>query len=654
MEYVSLLFWLLLAVPGFAALRRLDRTLLDAGPLAVFGLSFLATCVLLSPVSIVCYIMSWPLWVFTSTCVVLVAAGAVDLLLRKCGRELLRLLTGTVCIAGALLLADLVCSARAGAILYGDALVHLARIRQLLDHGFSNVDPFLGGSHFWHYYHTNLFHALFAACAAITPTDYLGAWHASLPLAKLLIAGGISYLAWCVFERQWVAWVAAVFFLFSQAPVTFLIYPNKLAPYWIIPTLIGFTVSACRGPCRWQAPVMIAGAMLVLGQWHGLYVLYAGLLLGPLLVTAAVARLVRRRPGRWCHAACVAALLVGLPFPLVSRIGTAVHQRVSRKLLHPDTRFQPVGPWVMKAPWRGFGSYHGIRYALLGSGLLAMALARRRREALCLAMPLVVGAAVFFVPPLCTLLLRAVGAPWILLRLSFIFPVLFVVVVPATIALFLANWIRSRWWRGLATVVFAGAGVIYAEPKLLFGVSSDQRSRLHDWHSYLEKTAQPRAERRKQLGECRARHAFLSAHIEPGTTILVNRVFSLRLVALCDCHVVAPLQGTGYVPDIERRKADVRKMLAADTPWAVRRRLLARYDIRYVLASAQMRWAYEHGRTVASSRRPRQDVVVLDLGPEPTQMGRSKPPRDPPRQHPRRRQQPARPPRVRRPPGAGG
>ena len=64
--YVTALFWIALALPGYVIVRRFWTGDLRAGLPGVIALSYLATFGLLSPVSIVGYVLGAPLWVFST------------------------------------------------------------------------------------------------------------------------------------------------------------------------------------------------------------------------------------------------------------------------------------------------------------------------------------------------------------------------------------------------------------------------------------------------------------------------------------------------------------------------------------------------------------------------------------------------------------
>ena len=221
---------------------------------------------LLSPISILCYVLHAPLWVFSAACVLSVVAGAAELTRRRWWGGIGRLVVGGLCVELLIIVVDLVMGARVGAFMGGgDNRVHLARIRTIIQHGFNNFDPFVAGDHFFSIYHTNLLHSLLASCSQLVRVDQFGVWFTSLALGKLLAVCGVYYMAWCAFERRWVAWVAALFFLGTQGPNLFVIYPNKLCPFWLLPCMIGFAIQACQPPCSWRSWLKLGVGALLLG-----------------------------------------------------------------------------------------------------------------------------------------------------------------------------------------------------------------------------------------------------------------------------------------------------------------------------------------------------------------------------------------------------
>ena len=205
--YISLFFWLALLLPGYVLVRYFWEDDLRSGLLGTVGLSYLAVFALLSPISILCYLLHVPLGAFSVACSVTMLAGALEITRRGWWRDIVKLFAVSISVELLIVVADMVMGARVGALIAGDAVVHLARIRFLLDHGFNNCDPFVAGRYFFPIYHTNLHHALYAACSQLTGIHHVSVWYASLTWAKVLIATGSYYVAWSVFDRRWVAWV---------------------------------------------------------------------------------------------------------------------------------------------------------------------------------------------------------------------------------------------------------------------------------------------------------------------------------------------------------------------------------------------------------------------------------------------------------------
>src|ERR1043166_5140734 len=290
----SILFWLALPLPGYALLRRFSPHDTESGLLGTIALSYLYSLGLLSPASIFSYLVHLPVGLFSSYIVLVVTGSIIEIVRKRWLADLARLLIAAAGIEMLILLADLLIGARLGAFLPSDAKVHLARIRFLLDHGFSNDDPYLAGHWFFPIYHTNLIHALYAACSQITRSEPIFAWYESLPWGKLLISAGTYYMVWCVFRRKWPAWTAALFVIGVRGPYTYLIYPNQLAPFFLIPMMIGFLIKASERPTQWASAVKLAVGSLLLGQFHGLYVIFTLIALGPLLAAIAIWRIVNQ------------------------------------------------------------------------------------------------------------------------------------------------------------------------------------------------------------------------------------------------------------------------------------------------------------------------------------------------------------------------
>ena len=571
--YVSLLFWLGLALPGYVLVRHLAGDVLKSGLLGTLSLSYLAILALLSPVSILCYVVGAPLAVLSGACWVVFVAALAELTRRGWWRDLGKLVLSGASVGLLIIAADAALGARTGASMGGDAQVHWARIRCLVDHGFNNADPYVSADYFFPTYHTNILHALYAACVQITSVDHFGVWFASLVWGKLMVASGMYYLAWCVFGRQWAAWLAAVYVVGAYGPVTFIVYPNKLAPLWVLPCAIGFAVQALQAGSTWTSCVRLGIASLLLGQIHGLYALFAAVLLAPVLGAVALHRIVRRRPDRWLLAACVLALAVGLPFPLVSKLTTQTSSSggssPSSATASDGTFVRFDNGWVMRNPRRGFGGRRW-RYALLGLGIAAALATPRRRQAGCLVGVVAVTGFVLYTPPVCTIAVNALGAEWILGRFEIVLHLALAALLAPAGAFWLEPRVRLWWARGLITLAVLPLSMVCVG-----------HSAPYDWPTYVRQALADREERQARVNGYQSVRAFLADHLPPGETVLADQDLGMSFVMFHDCHIVAAGSSSNGVKDLAQRREDLRVMLAENTPWTLRRSLLNKYGVRY-------------------------------------------------------------------------
>ncbi len=575
--YRSLLFWLALMLPGYVVVRVVCPRDLKSGLLGTIAVSCLATWGLLSPVSILCYVLHAPVWVFSVACVLIVLWAVVEITRRRWWPDLWQLVVAGLSIALLIVVLDMIAGARVGTFVDGDARAHLARIRFLLDHGFNNNDPFVAAKYFFPTYHTNLHHAFYAACSQIVGLDLSGVWYTSLPWGKLLAAAGAYYMVWCIFECRWAASVAAVFVVGCQGPVTFMVYPNKLAPYWMIPVMIGSAAQACRSPCSWNIPLKLGIGSLVLGQTHGLYAAFAGLLMGPPLVIIALVKLLRRRPDRWQLVCCVAALGVAIPLVLVSKFGSrpvVSSLAADRTAVKEDGRFVHFdNGWVMHDPMRGFGRQYAWRFAAVAAGaFLALRGARRTEAGLMLAVVVTAGV-VFYLPPVCSAVVRLAGKDWVLARMHFALYLGFVAFVPSLVVFLLDRRVRYWWVRSILTVLIGGIAIPYSWS------TGDS-----PWPAYGRAVMAPVEERTVSLWGPRANAALLAQHVPVGSTVLTRASTAPGIVAIHDCYVVASNTCNKGVLDQPRRRADLKKMLAKETPWDERRALLRKYGVTHYVA----------------------------------------------------------------------
>jgi hypothetical protein len=627
------LFWLVLALPGYALLRRYARPWLEAGPLAGFTLSCLATFVLLTPVSVAGYALRWPLWVLTASVCSAVIAAALHLARDASWRALRARPSLVAVVAASIVVGDALMGLFQGSYLYGDGVYHVGRVRMLLEHGFNDLDPMIEGQ-LERIYHGNLYHALIAVSAQLVDLSAAHAWAYALFWAKLATAGGVYYLAWIALRERALAWAAAAMFAVYMAPLTVRVYPNSLCIYGLVPLALACAIQVLIGEDRLRAAAGLGAAVLVTAQVHVLYYVFLGMLIGPALLVALLRTRVQRLPGGRELTAALLALLLGLPW-----VATTVAQRAvgrsqppqpppSAQLAFADQRAElgageglavamipddveraptflhlPSGQ-IMLNPSR-LGSPYGAEPQLLlalGVGFFT----RRRRAVLAIGAPLLVLLVSLYVPPLCTALADFAGAPWIVRRLSVAFHAFWFAVVPGTLLSFIGERWPTRWLEPLALAL----GVAYGHAQ---GVDSKPWTRA-SYFSAIDRGA------RRNLQRHASRRALFDSAIPRGATVLSQLADSPFLTMDCDCYPLAITEGRGSrgVGDMPHRRSAARFLLHRGPELDLRWRLQV---LRHYGVTA-MWLRRREGRALAKIYRPlvasehtsgRYVVLVLDL-----------------------------------------
>lgn len=585
--YVTLVFWLALFFPGYAVVRRWFDDESESGLLGVVALSYLLTLGLLSPVSILCYVLRAPVWVFAAYIVVIVVAALADLTRTGSWRELAGLGKQAIGLGLLIVALDIVSGAMVGGYSIGDAQVHLARIRFLTDHGFSNLDPFVSAPYFYPIYHTNLLHALHAGCVKLTGVDRFGVWFVSLAWAKVLVNSAAYYLAWCIFKSRLAGWAAALFSIVLWSPVPYTLYPNKIAPLFVVAMMFAFVVRILAEDCTWRRCTLLAIGALLLGQIHALYGAFAGLALGPPLCVCAVRALAKKRPDRnWLMVAVVALTLAG-PFLFVSAKYTRPREVQLDASGRPVIEFEETrrfhhfdNNWIMYRFDRALGNYWWLGLGWGGVAVVIAVQGKSRRGALA-ALGILGTVSVFlYVPPLCTLLLRLTEREWILARFGFVLPLGFTVFAAGSLAVVIEQYVRLAALRHLLLLPIAALALLYGF-----------RPEPFSWSSHIKKLTLPAQQRQLPLRRVRQTGAFAREHIEPGATVLTSPEEALSLVMLVDCYVVAARSSSNGVLDLPQRRADLETMIDVNTSIEERNSqltklasLLAKYNVRYYLS----------------------------------------------------------------------
>lgn len=635
-------FWLVMVLPGLALLRRLRSPWLAYGLPSSVTLSYLTTFALLSPISIAGYIFRLPLWVLSAAVLAFAALAAGWLAsherrLRQRVRARVRWWT----LLGSLLICvDAVLGLRSGANTSGDATYHMSRVRMLLDFGFNNWDPLASGHHFDTVYHTNLFHALLASSAQLARVDAPDAWVHSWFFTKLITPGAIYLLAFVLLRRRWLAWMAAIMFCVWQTSSSLLSYPNTLAAFTVFPLGLAFAIEALSGNARRWTAVGLGLVALIAIQIHGLYYLLCCCVLVPALLLRLSDSTLRRRPGQRRLLVCLLALGVGTPWVAVTAVqrhlsfGTSPADPTAQADSAPaaaaastsdgetasesETTGEPSGAVELDGLDRGFlrfpdgalmlepnlvFDWRDTRLQLLAA-LAAGLCSRRRRRFAALGAMLVTLCVILYVPPVCTLFAKLLGAPWIVKRFVIVHEIMHDAICPGAYLLLVPLRFAGTLLRVFALALALAHG-------WYDGVNYEPWTHKRHFHRALGHG------RAAYLALHRARREHLLKTVEPGQTVVTPLSLAAPLVVDCPCYPLAlPKAGRG-VEDMEQRRLDTVALLAPgglDLPSRIGR--MKHYGVRYLVLrqgvgeTAALRRLY---KPIIHRQRALAGVAVFEL-----------------------------------------
>ncbi len=619
---LTLIFWLALTFSGAVIVRHVFPKEYESGPMGIIALGFMASAAVLSPVSILCYVLQLPVAVFSTTCVLLLVFSIGLAFRRRYWADFRSLLVSLICVETLFVVGDIFLGAKVGGFLSGDAQVHLARIRFILVHGFSNQDPFIEVPGFFATYHTNLWHALQAACTQLTGSDYLGAWAMSWVWVKLLVVAAGYYLAWSVFRDRWAAWTVGLFSLFLNSTISFAVYPNQFSINILVPMAIAFVVQVCRSSEKKGPIIGLAATTLVMGQFHGLYAGFIALTAGPAM-TVVLFRKVLSKQLRWSMLGlALGSLLLGTPFSLIAKYVTGPSsERVDAPLADDDSdedtavsqtamtkekkreneKFHALaGGMLMHKPELVMGRRPFLALFLIIAGATCTLVGDRRREGLIVLYIWATVVAILFVPPICTLTIKAVGQKWVLGRIGGIMSMCLWVMVVGGFAYLIRNRI-PRWWQRaiLSALIVVGATQFH------------RRSVEYSWPIYWKIAWLPEETRRLKLNQLREASDRFAELLTPGEVVLTDGRSGRKLVMLADCHILAPDRSSPGASAHPSRRRDLKAILEPGTPTEERIKLLDKYNITHVLATARMRKSVGWIQQIAvGKQRVGQTVLV--------------------------------------------
>ena len=623
------IFWALFCLPGYAFARRFWAPPRDAGVVYTLAFSCVASLLLLSPISLVCYLLSAPLYVFSAACATLIVVALAWLARSGAQREVWAQLRAEPPLPWLLLACLLWLQARSGGWLEGDAQFHLARMRVLLEHGFTNRDIYLADDHFQAIYHSNLLYPLYASIAQLTRQSYLDSWFYTEPWAKLLVAAGHYVFAYALTRQRFAAYLFALCAITANAGETYALYPNTLCVGFLLPMLLGIGFAfAARENLGLRAVGQLAALDFLLAQIHALYAVYAALLLAPVLLVALL--LQRTWRARGLVVLALASLAAAAPFVFVSAYATRSESAL--ETAPEDTDAAHATPDPPPAPPSGIAvsDPHLVESDALaaGGGHLEKVMDAIDDERV-----------VFNA--------RRMGG-WPFVGVGF-----------SGVALRAAPASRSaarpfdRAGRGAAD----GCGVVQRCGRqrcaallgaVRGGPALDRADdaallRHHREPGRTDQRARPSARlagrralvmlgvvalasqllghapvrfadhvraalepfggtARRSSTSSEARRRMLAAQRVPsGAIVLTTPRFARQLVMLRDCYVLAADRGHTGLRGISKRRRDLVVMNAANTPWSARARLISDYDLHLVtfeapLGARRYRWAFDHVR----------------------------------------------------------
>jgi hypothetical protein len=405
--------------------------------------------------------------------------------------------------------------------------------------------------------------------------------------------------------------------------VTFTIYPNQLAPWFLIPVLVAYVVRAGSDGADRRCALGLGAAALLLGETHPMYAVYASMIVGPVLVLWCARRWWRREDDRRAALACCAALAIGLgPFPIVSWASVRSIAAADRvEATAPKKEAKPVrlsgrfvrfdNGLVMHKLGRGFTGGRGLRViVLIMAGALAVMAGRGRAFGIALAI-LVMVAVWLHVPPLCSVMVKTFGAEWMVLRFSSLQDVIFALLVPGSLAAIAETaagdparhrvaWPLYRW--GLGGVgLFAGAHFAHQRPP-------------YTWPKYVERAMLPAANRiRSPLTPLLRFGVDLQALVPEGAVVLAEPSIGTKVVMMHDCHIVATDTSSLGVPGLGQRLRDIKRMRSKKTPADERDELLARYGVTHLVSKRPVApWVMDR---VHGFWRTEFGWCIVELGP---------------------------------------
>lgn len=660
MSLLPMLCWLLLALPGVALVRRRVPAAWGGGPVAWLGIGWMASLIALAPVVVAGYLLRLPTGVVAVVAAGFVGWGAIELVRQRAWRDLRGSVTVVAILGACVVIVDAVLAERIGAILDNDARVHVARIRFLLDQGFSNVDPFVRtpGQYPYPLYHTNILHAVHAIVAWLTGLDPLDVWFGSLGASRLMIAGAAAWTAWVIVGGRWAPWIAAVLVVLSRVDCNYTLYPNQLAPWFAFPIAVGgVALVLARDGRAWHAALACAVLTLVVAMVHPLYAGFVLVMLLPVLGCSMLWRWLRGIGKPATPWACAAGLVIAsVPMLVAVKAMTAnpgragdvapasAWERTQWKLdgtagsesqagsgtpdalgrarttaMHRQDGFtmseSGVRRFIARDWGRGFtGGFGGARawrlWSAIAATILALSVLGRPQAAVAMGSILVV-VGVMSVPTLCTAAIGFLGAQWMVLRFEALATILWCMLAFPAIAASLERSTRTRraWslMGGLGTMLLAAwVGVANA--------GRDAPVRMEQWWHRAMASASTRCG--AALDGLVENREWMEQAIPDGAVVACGRLTGTWVAMLRGPALVCSERSSTGVPAGATRTRHVIEMLDDRTDDARRAALFRHYRVSHVLLGGRAPAWTEYWTAELDTGEGHQVIELLDA-PDP-------------------------------------
>jgi len=449
-------------------------------------------------------------------------------------------------------------AAGVGGTEWGDAWVHVAKVNADLHAGTTYGDPFFGLDIPEARYHVTLLHPVLAVAAWSLALPATAVWAGSAAfLAALAVAAVFTTARGLTRSTPYACWAASLWTIFHVDHTDWGVQPNNVVWKIVLPLVILAAIRYLETGRRSWYLRALAGT-LVIAFTHVLFAAFTAAILLVLALAQGVIsgslRAARDRPVRL-------ALLAAIPVPhCLFTLSLPDHLQ---RDFSDFSRFPTyhVGGLEALLPPAGFP-------LLLAGLVLGLAcLARRRtvpRETVVL---LGVLFAVFLsVPynPLVFPLAHQALPPWAIFRELRVLDVIGTTVAGFGVCAVTTRWLRAR--RPRAAVL--AALLLLAVPWNLerFGHAANMLTHNDGFTRY-------------------GFLAGLAGAVPEGAVILASTADSLAIPAFLPNRVVAipPYHANRAAPGIFRRVADAGAMLTPETPSGARARLLARYQVGFVL-----------------------------------------------------------------------